>query len=132
MKWPADDRSGRDQQDVIKNKKHVNAGHPLCSTNRRNRIKRRFPLAPRHDVPVIRDRSALPPTSEKLQYIAPEEIDLAIQKVVEEAIAIQPKLLCHLSPGYSGLQGLRGYERELSGAIELSVSQQVIIKDGDF
>lgn len=40
------------------------------------------------DVPIIRDRSQLPPASRRLQYIAPEEVQLAIVQVITDAIAI--------------------------------------------
>ncbi|HEX2532214.1 MAG TPA: DUF3320 domain-containing protein, partial [Chitinophagaceae bacterium] len=40
---------------------------------------------------ALRDRSGLPASSRKLRYIAPEELDLAIVKVVGEAVAIHPE-----------------------------------------
>ena len=40
------------------------------------------------EVPVVRDRSNLPPASRKLQNISPEEITLAICQVVDNSIAI--------------------------------------------
>jgi very-short-patch-repair endonuclease len=41
--------------------------------------------------PVVRDRSELPTSSRKLQYIAPEELYFAIQQIVGSSIAIQPE-----------------------------------------
>ncbi len=42
-------------------------------------------------VPVLRNRSNLPAASRRLQLIAPEERSLAVIKVVEDAVAIQPE-----------------------------------------
>jgi very-short-patch-repair endonuclease len=85
------------------------------------------------EVPVIRDRSGLSPTSKKLQYIAPEEVNLAIQKIVEEAIAIQLEAAV---PFIAKLFGFARVTEELKkdilAAIELSLAQNIIIKEGDF
>jgi len=55
-----------------------------------NIIKMRgdFLWHPEMETPVIRDRSLLNGTSRRIQFIAPEEIKKAIQKVVTESIAI--------------------------------------------
>lgn len=42
------------------------------------------------ETPFIRERSDLPSSSKRLQYISPEELCLAVKKVVESSIAIQP------------------------------------------
>lgn len=51
--------------------------------------KEEFLWNPEMEVPVIRDRSKLPAGSRKLAYISPEEMNLAIKKVVENSIGIQ-------------------------------------------
>lgn len=41
--------------------------------------------------PVLRERSKLPASSRKVEFISPEEIALAIEKVVSEAYGIEPE-----------------------------------------
>jgi len=85
------------------------------------------------ETPVIRDRSDFPPSSKKLQYIAPEEIDLAIQKVVEDAIGIQPEAAV---PFVAKLFGFGRVTEDLKDdilhAIELSLDKDHVYMDGEF
>ena len=50
--------------------------------------------------PVVRDRSRLPSSSRKIELIAPEELDLAVEKVVADALGIErnalPFAVCRL------------------------------------
>ncbi|PIQ22915.1 MAG: hypothetical protein COW65_00315, partial [Cytophagales bacterium CG18_big_fil_WC_8_21_14_2_50_42_9] len=54
----------------------------------RIRQEKQFLWAPEMPQPTIRDRSQLPPGSKNIQFIAPEEIMLAIQKVVADAFGM--------------------------------------------
>jgi hypothetical protein len=42
------------------------------------------------DRPPLRDRGALPSSARKLELVAPEEIALAVEKVVGDALGIEP------------------------------------------
>ena len=53
--------------------------------------KGEFLWSPYMQIPVLRNRAKLPPASKKIKFIAPEELHLAIEKVVKDSIAIQPE-----------------------------------------
>jgi hypothetical protein len=83
--------------------------------------------------PTLRDRSALPSTSKKLEYIAPEEIDLAIQKVVEEAIGIQPEAAVSFIAKMLGFARLtEDLKNDILHHIDLSLEKGSVIEDGEF
>jgi very-short-patch-repair endonuclease len=85
------------------------------------------------ETPVLRDRSALSSTSKKLQYIAPEEIDLAIQKVVEEAIGIHPEAAVPFIAKLLGFSRVtEDLKNDIMHAIDLSLEKKSIVKDGEF
>ncbi|MCR8560073.1 DUF3320 domain-containing protein [Mucilaginibacter sp. BJC16-A38] len=83
--------------------------------------------------PTLRDRSALPSTSKKLEYIAPEEIDLAIQKVVEEAIGIQPEAAVSFIAKMLGFARVtEDLKNDILHHIDLSLEKGSVIEDGEF
>lgn len=87
---------------------------------------------PEMDIPAIRDRSALSPTSKKLAYIAPEEMNQAIIKVVREAIAIQAELAVPLVAKLFGFSRVtEEIKKELLTAVEQRVDKGIIIKEGE-
>ncbi|MGZ3871376.1 MAG: DUF3320 domain-containing protein, partial [Mucilaginibacter sp.] len=51
-------------------------------------VKDDFLWAPEMQVPIVRDRSKLPPAYRKLPYISPEELSQAIRQVVGNSISI--------------------------------------------
>jgi hypothetical protein len=57
--------------------------------NGRISIRGDFLWHPEMVSPVLRNRSNIPATSRKFRYIAPEEIALAVKKVVKNSFAIQ-------------------------------------------
>lgn len=84
------------------------------------------------EFPVIRDRSGLSSNSKKLHYIDPAEVDLAIQKVVGEAIAIQPEAAVPFIAKLFGFARVtEEMKKEILNAIELSVLKKSISRDGD-
>jgi hypothetical protein len=84
------------------------------------------------EIPVIRDRSSLPPASKKLHYIDPAEVDLAIQKVVAEAIAIQPEASVPFIAKLFGFARVtEDVKKDILNAIELSLVKKTIVKEGD-
>jgi hypothetical protein len=83
--------------------------------------------------PILRDRSALPPGSKKLEYIAPEELDLAIQKVVEEAIGIQPEAAVPFIAKMLGFARVtEDLKNDILHHIDLSLEKGSIVEDGEF
>jgi hypothetical protein len=83
--------------------------------------------------PILRDRGALPPVSKKLEYIAPEELDLAIQKVVEEAIGIQPEAAVPFIAKMLGFARVtEDLKNDILHHIDLSLEKGSIVEDGEF
>ena len=87
-----------------------------------------------HDMksPVIRDRADLPNNSRKLSYIAPEEIAVAIERVVRNSFAIGVNEAVPVVAKMFGF--LRVTEEMRLGiieAIDFSVEKKIIIKDGN-
>lgn len=82
--------------------------------------------------PVIRDRAGITPTSKKIQFISPEEICLAIKKVVEESIAVQPEAAFPFIAKLLGFNRLtEEIRKELLTAVELCLKEELIIKEND-
>jgi len=83
--------------------------------------------------PIVRDRSALSTASKKLEYIAPEEMDLAVRKVVEEAIGIQPEAAVPFIARLFGFARVtEDLKNDLLHAIDLSIAKETVILDGEF
>lgn len=95
--------------------------------------KNDFVWHPEDDTVTIRDRSSLPASSRKLNYIAPEEMNLAIAKVVENSIAIQPESAVPLIAkifGYSRVT--EDMRTSILESVHNAVEDKKITKDGDF
>lgn len=83
--------------------------------------------------PVIRDRSKLPNGSRKLKYIAPEEILLAIQNVVREALAIEPTETAVLVVRLFGFTRMtEEMTAEIATLINRAVHDKIVHFDGGF
>jgi very-short-patch-repair endonuclease len=83
-------------------------------------------------VPLLRDRSNLPPAVKKIKYIPPEELILAIEKVVRESIAIQPEAVVPLVARIFGFSRVtEEMKAEILGMIGRSLQQQNIYQEGD-
>lgn len=84
-------------------------------------------------VPLLRDRSNLPPAVKKIKYIAPEELILAIEKVVRESIAIQPEAVVPFVARIFGFSRVtEEMKAEILGMIGRSLQQQNIYQEGEF
>jgi hypothetical protein len=83
--------------------------------------------------PTIRDRSDLPVSSRKLEFVAPEEIEAAIKKVIENAMGMSasdiPQASCKLF-------GFRAVSEEMRQMISRVVNSMVrkgkLVQQGDF
>ncbi|QNK60986.1 DUF3320 domain-containing protein [Pedobacter sp. PAMC26386] len=92
-----------------------------------------FLWLPEMDAPVIRERSGLAASSRKISFIPPEEIDLAVKKVVENSIAIQQEVAVPLVAKLFGINRVtEDIRKELSSAIDLTISKGIVIKDGEY
>lgn len=81
--------------------------------------------------PVLRERSTLPSPSKKIQYIAPEEIAIAIKMVVENSIAITPDATVPLVAKMLGFgRTTEDMRKEILKAIEFSIANGIIRQDG--
>ena len=96
------------------------------------KIRGEFLWSPAMEVPVVRERSSLPSSSRKLQYISLEELCLALQKVVENAIAIHP------DAGVPYVAKLLGFNRvteemrkDILKIVSMSMEQGLVVKDGE-
>lgn len=83
-------------------------------------------------IPPLRDRSNLPASVKKLKYIAPEEMALAIEKVVRESIAIQPEAAVPFVARIFGFTRVtEEMKTEILGMIGRTLQQQNIYQEGD-
>ncbi|BAV05968.1 AAA domain-containing protein [Filimonas lacunae] len=84
------------------------------------------------DTPIVRERSHLPATSKKIQYVAPEEISLAIKQVVESSIAISPDAAVPFVARMLGFSRTTEETRkEILKVIDISVDKRIIQKEGE-
>ena len=67
--------------------------------------------------PPLRDRGALPLSSRKLGLVAPEEIALAVEKVVADALGIEPDAIPTSVCRLLGFPRVSDEMRERVGAI---------------
>jgi hypothetical protein len=85
------------------------------------------------EVPVLRNRSNLPPASRRLQLIAPEELSLAVVKVVSDAVAIQPEPAV---PFVARVLGFGRVTEEMRSSIldiiETCVANGLVIKEAEW
>ncbi|MCW3120902.1 MAG: helicase [Flavipsychrobacter sp.] len=98
-----------------------------------NRIEQRgdFLWHTTMETPVIRDRSNLPATSKKIQYISPEELSLGVKKIVESAIAIECEAAIPLVARLFGFsRATEEMRKHILNVIHSSVEQEIIVIDG--
>ncbi|RYY83807.1 MAG: DUF3320 domain-containing protein, partial [Chitinophagaceae bacterium] len=82
--------------------------------------------------PVVRNRSALPPVSKKVKFIAPEELAIAVETIVRESIAIQPEAaVSFISRMFGFSRVTEDMREEILKAIRESLELKKIQKDGE-
>jgi very-short-patch-repair endonuclease len=95
-------------------------------------IKGEFLWDPTMETPVIRNRADLPPASRKIRFIAPEELSMAVEKVVRESIAIQPEAaVTYVAKLFGFNRVTEDMREEILNAIRESLSLQRIQKEGE-
>ena len=83
--------------------------------------------------PRLRDRSDLPASVKKLKYIAPEEMLLAIEKVVRESVAIQPEAAVPFVARIFGFNRVtEEMKAEIIGMIGRALDQSIVYQEGEF
>jgi superfamily I DNA and/or RNA helicase/very-short-patch-repair endonuclease len=83
-------------------------------------------------VPAVRNRTAFPPASKKIKFIAPEELSLAVEKVVKESIAIQPEAAVPFIAKLFGFSRVtEDMREEILNAIRSSLAANKIQRDGE-
>lgn len=76
-------------------------------------------------LPPLRDRSRLPAASRKLEYVAPEEIALAVEAVVEGTYGIEDEAI---APAVGQVLGFGRVSDEMRSRIESVVRQMIMEK----
>lgn len=94
----------------------------LATQNQMVRIHGEFLWDPAMVWPVLRDRSRLPAASRKLEYVAPEEIGLAVMAVVDGAYGIEEEAI---PPATGQLLGFGRVSDDMRSRIEFIVRQMI-------
>ena len=81
---------------------------------------------------MIRERSGMPSSSRKLEYISPEEMCLAVKRVVGSSIAISADAAVPFVAKMFGFaRATEDIRKEILKAVDLSVEKGMVIKDGE-
>lgn len=82
--------------------------------------------------PLLRNRSELPAASRKLKFIAPEELKLAIEKVIQDAVAISSEAAVPFVARLFGITRItEDMRNELLQVIEEMITKKTIQKEGE-
>lgn len=93
--------------------------------------KEDFLWAPQMQQPVLRKRAEFPPASKKIKWMAPEELVLAIEKVVGDAVAVPPEAAVNLVAKLLGFSRVTEETRQdLTEAVRNAVKEGKILLDG--
>ncbi|HEV7331535.1 MAG TPA: DUF3320 domain-containing protein [Flavisolibacter sp.] len=93
--------------------------------------KDEFLWAPQMQKPTLRKRAEFPPASKKIKFIAPEELELAIEKVVSDAVAVQPEAAVNLVAKLFGFSRVTEETRqEVMEVIRRAIDAQKILLEG--
>lgn len=112
-------------------KEHIKLAAKFALGNGRIVHKGEFLWLATMQQPVLRDRSELPPVSRKLKYIAPEEIRMAVERVVQDAVAISPEAAVPFIARMFGMTRItEDMRNELLQIIETMITQNAIHRDG--
>jgi hypothetical protein len=96
-------------------------------------VKEPFLWDVKMETPLLRNRANLPAASRKLVYIAPEEMTVAIEKVVRDAVAITEEAAIPLVAKTLGFPRMtEELKQELSTAIKVAIEGGVICQDDEW
>ncbi len=95
--------------------------------------KRQFLWVKNQEEPTVRDRSGLPTFSRKLEFVAPEEIEAAIKKVVEHAMGMSASDIPQASCKLFGFKAVSEEMRQvISRIVNSMVRKGKLVQQGDF
>lgn len=90
-----------------------------------------FLWSPQMQTPVLRKRAEFSASSKKIKLIAPEELELAIEKVVSDAVAIQPDAAVNLVAKLFGFSRVTDeMKQEILQVIRKMIESQKLRLDG--
>jgi hypothetical protein len=100
--------------------------------SKRIKIKGQFLWHTAMPEPVVRNRSLLPAAARKINYISVEEMGVALEKVVKDAIAIQREdAVPFIAKMFGYSRVTEEMKEEILKAIDASVANKVVQLEGD-
>jgi len=83
--------------------------------------------------PTVRDRSNLPNSARRIKYIAPEEIEVALEKVVRDSIAIQPEeSIPFIAKMFGYSRVTEDMKNDIMKIINKALDHKIIYQDGEY
>lgn len=100
--------------------------------SKRIRIKGQFLWDTSLPTPVVRNRSHLPASARKINYIAAEEIGVALERVVKDAVAIQREdTVPFIAKMFGYSRVTEEMKEEILKAIDISIENNLVQKEGE-
>ncbi len=106
----------------------------IKSAVRRKKVRRRgdFLWHPEMEVAPLRDRSGLPDASKKLEFVAPEEIEAAIARVVAESYGMDrgeiPGAVVRILLGFR--RTTEATQRRITGVLDGAIARGKLVEEG--
>jgi len=99
--------------------------------SKRIKIKGQFLWDTALSTPVVRNRSQLPATARKINYIAAEEIGVALEKVVKDAVAIQREdTVPFIAKMFGYSRVTEEMKEEILKAVDISIENKCVQQEG--
>ena len=96
-------------------------------------VKEEFLWDAQMEIPSLRSRANLPAASRRLNFIAPEELIVAVEKVVEDAVAITIAAAIPMVAKIVGLNRVtEDIKNDITVVIEQCLAQDIIYLDGEW
>lgn len=96
-------------------------------------VKEEFLWHAQMEIPSLRSRANLPAASRRLAYIAPEEVIVAVEKVVEDAVAITIAAAIPMVAKTLGLNRVtEDIKNDITAVIDQCLEQDIIYLDGEW
>ncbi|WP_212005788.1 DUF3320 domain-containing protein [Chitinophaga sp. HK235] len=103
-----------------------------ADASKRIKIKGQFLWETALAEPVVRNRSQLPAAARKISYISVEEIGVALEKVVKDAIAIQrEEAVPFIAKMFGYSRVTEEMKEEILKAIDVNIANNVVQQEGD-
>ncbi len=113
-------------------REHLKLAAKFAEGSKRIKIKGDFLWHASMEKPQVRNRSSFGPSSRKIKYIAPEEISLAVEKIVRHSIAISPEAAVPFIAKMFGFARVtEEMKNDLLAVIEETVENDLVKKEGE-